>query len=174
MVSYREVTGFPVYRVGDDGSVWSKWERRGRGSFVLGKWKKLSPCKTKSGHLSVSLCNFSLRKRKYVHRLVLEAFIGPCPFRFVGCHNDGKPENNNLENLRWDSRKGNLQDMVIHGTNTFGERNKHAKLTDKKVNSIRSEYRENSKVTQSELAKTYGVSRETIGNIINERSWTHI
>ena len=30
-VEYRDVPGWPGYRVGDDGSVWSLWKRRGLG-----------------------------------------------------------------------------------------------------------------------------------------------
>lgn len=33
-----------------------------------------------------------------------------------GCHNDGDPLNNAVENLRWDSRAGNFRDKIAHGT----------------------------------------------------------
>lgn len=51
-----------------------------------------------------------------VHRLVLEAFIGPCPDGMVGCHTDGDPLNNRLDNLRWDTPSNNNRDKRAHGT----------------------------------------------------------
>lgn len=62
---------------------------------------------------------FSRNDRKTartVSRVVLEAFVGPCPKGMEGCHNDGDPGNNNVENLRWDTRSNNNYDAVRHGT----------------------------------------------------------
>lgn len=50
-----------------------------------------------------------------IHSLVLEAFIGPRPPGQEACHNDGNSKNNMLENLRWDTSKGNNADKVRHG-----------------------------------------------------------
>ncbi|MGH8035083.1 MAG: HNH endonuclease signature motif containing protein, partial [Lysobacterales bacterium] len=51
-----------------------------------------------------------------VHRLVLEAFVGPCPDGMVGCHNDGDTRNNRLSNRRWDTPGSNNRDKQVHGT----------------------------------------------------------
>ena len=53
----------------------------------------------------------------YVHRLVLEAFVGPAPDGMEACHNDGDPTNNRLDNLRWDTRSANNTDAVRHQRN---------------------------------------------------------
>lgn len=53
---------------------------------------------------------------KSVHRLVLEAFAGPCPEGFEACHNNGDRTDNRLSNLRWDSKESNRADMKNHGT----------------------------------------------------------
>lgn len=53
---------------------------------------------------------------RLVHRLVLEAFVGPCPEGMEGCHGDGDPTNNSLGNLRWDTATSNQLDKVRHGT----------------------------------------------------------
>lgn len=52
-----------------------------------------------------------------VHRLVLMAFIGPCPPGMEGCHNDGDKLNNHVDNLRWDTQRANNIDTVNHGSN---------------------------------------------------------
>ena len=54
--------------------------------------------------------------KKLVHRLVLEAFVGP-PREGEECrHLDGNPKNNHLTNLRWGSRRENSLDRTRHGT----------------------------------------------------------
>ncbi|QDF19244.1 hypothetical protein SEA_STICKYNOTE_47 [Corynebacterium phage Stickynote] len=51
----------------------------------------------------------------WVHRLVLEAFVGPCPPWMECCHNNGDPSDNRVENLRWDTKKSNMADRRKHG-----------------------------------------------------------
>lgn len=71
------------------------------------------PWVASSGHLYVEL--YSPRRRAAVHRLVLEAFVGPPEDGEECCHNNGEPQDNRLVNLRWDSRSANIFDMVDHG-----------------------------------------------------------
>jgi hypothetical protein len=66
-------------------------------------------------------CRVRLRKdgsvkMHSVHRLVLEAFVGPCPDGMEGCH--GNFRNNALSNLRWDTKSANQFDSVRHGTHS--------------------------------------------------------
>ena len=52
-----------------------------------------------------------------VHRLVLAAFIGPCPPGMVCRHfPDRNPRNNRLDNLSYGTPTQNSQDKVVHGT----------------------------------------------------------
>lgn len=67
----------------------------------------LQPGTAKSGHQIVVLGRGQTR---LVHRLVLEAFVGPAPANMEACHGDDDPANNNLENLRWGTRSENLAD----------------------------------------------------------------
>ncbi len=146
-VEYRDVPGFPGYRVGDDGSVWSCWRLKGCGKGRGGRavmshmhWRKLKPKVLRSGHLLATLRPGM--QYRLVHRLVLEAFVGPCPKGRECCHNDGNPGNNNLSNLRWDTHRANMGDRSRHGTQPCrkGERNGAAKLTRRDVESIRIAY----------------------------------
>jgi len=74
------------------------------------------------------------RAHKLVHRLVLEAFAGPCPDGMEACHGDGDPTNNRRLNLRWDTRSSNQLDTVRHGRHTNANRthcvNGHAFTTE--------------------------------------------
>ena len=115
-VDYRPVDGFPGYRVGSDGTVWScKNGRRG----YLDTWRPLNLNITvRGGYREVTLSRHSpaVVRRIKVHRLVLEVFVGPQPNGCEGCHNNSDRSDNRLVNLRWDTRKGNVADAVRAGT----------------------------------------------------------
>lgn len=76
---------------------------------VLEKVLKPTPDK-KSGHMRVGLWKDACRTVVYVHRLVMEAFVGECPYGLEVCHGDGNPSNNRLDNLRYDTRSENMID----------------------------------------------------------------
>lgn len=76
------------------------------------KGRLLKPGLQRRGHLSVIVGGDAKR----VHRLVLEAFVGPAPKGHECCHSDGNPANNHLSNLRWGSQSENTYDRVRHGT----------------------------------------------------------
>lgn len=108
------------------------------------------------------------RKTMKIHRLVTLAFLGPKPKNIDVCHNDGDKSNNRLDNLRYDTRKGNLKDKWKHGTAQAGENNPTHKLTLEQV-----EYIKSSNESINEMAKRYGVSINTIGAIRREQNWGH-
>ena len=62
----------------------------------------------------------------YVHRIVLEAFVGPCPPGMEACHGVGGQLDNRLSNLRWDTLSQNGLDTVRHG-NHFQKNKTHCK-----------------------------------------------
>lgn len=70
----------------------------------------------KTGHLAVRLRSRDRVFRSGVHQLVLEAFVGPRPEGHEGCHHDGDPTNNRLDNLHWGTKSENNLDRVRHGT----------------------------------------------------------
>lgn len=54
-------------------------------------------------------------KKRYVHRMVLETFAGPCPPGHVCDHIDGDGCNNRLDNLRWIPETENHKRRAEHG-----------------------------------------------------------
>lgn len=68
------------------------------------------------GYRTSRLCNLGTFKDVWVHRLVLEAFVGPCPQGMVACHWNDVKADNRLENLRWDTQSANQYDKVRNGT----------------------------------------------------------
>jgi HNH endonuclease len=51
-------------------------------------------------------------KRRRVHHLVLESYIGQRPAGLEACHWDDDKTNNKVFNLRWDDHLANYQDLV--------------------------------------------------------------
>lgn len=66
-------------------------------------------------HMFARLCCEGTANQMYVHRLVLEAFVGPCPEGMEGLHWDDDQKNNHLSNLRWGTRSDNISDMKRNG-----------------------------------------------------------
>ena len=75
----------------------------------------------------------------------------------------------NPSHIRWDTPKGNCSDRAKHGTENRGVRQWCNVLTDNMVREIRAL---KGKMLQREIAEKYGVSRMTINNIFNHRTWS--
>ncbi|TXH10486.1 MAG: hypothetical protein E6R04_05275 [Spirochaetes bacterium] len=71
---------------------------------------------TGKGYRSVTLIRDAKLRTFTVHRLVLEAFVGPRPEGNECRHLDGNPSNNNLGNLAWGTPSENQRDSLAHGT----------------------------------------------------------
>lgn len=174
--TYKNLPGHPGYRVGDDGTVWTCLKRGHTlgvfGSrYVIGdEWRQLKTFQEKCGGLSLTIGNKTMR----VHRLVLEAFVGPCPPGMEACHfPDRDRTNNNLSNLRWDTTLANMRDKIKHGTTQRGIENPQCKLTEEKVLKIREELASGVK-RKVDLAKEYGVSRHLLWCIHKRKCWKHL
>lgn len=111
-------------------------------------------------------------RKRPVHRIVAETFHGPCPPGMEAAHQDGVRTNVRADNLRWDTRKGNLADRVAHGTSNRGERHGMARLVADQVLAIR-ERRSNGE-RPTDLAEEFGVTIATISDISHRRSWAHV
>lgn len=102
-----------LYEVSDHGAVRSLERIDCRGRHI--RPRVLRQTRMRDGHMRVYLSADRSQAGHLVHRLVLTAFVGPCPDGMEGCHNDGNPANNWLSNLRWDTRSNNRHDAVRHG-----------------------------------------------------------
>jgi hypothetical protein len=111
--------------------------------------------------------------RRYVHHLVLEAFVGPRPKGMECCHWDDDATNNRLSNLRWGTRLDNMQDRIRNGRAKapFGEANGNAKLTADQASEIRA-LRVLGVPTRT-LARRFNVSRSLVQFIERGRVWRH-
>lgn len=166
---WKPTVGFIGYEVSNYGKVRSYWEL---GTHLLQSQvqRELKPCNL-HGYPTVSLQMNKRGRTVAVHILVLEAFVGPRPYGYHACHNDGDKLNNNTTNLRWGTRSDNECDKVIHGRSNRGERQGRSKLKTADVIKIRSVA---VKGNYKELADKLGVSSSLISYIVNRKCWRHI
>lgn len=112
---WKDIPGFEnEYQASDFGRIRSLdrlvdttrgWLRPMRGRILRG-----SNCG--NGRLQVVLTG---QQHFKIHRLVLLTFIGPAPPGKQCCHNNGIPDDNRLENLRWDTASANQLERFCHG-----------------------------------------------------------
>ena len=109
-----------IYEVSDHGRVRGLDREINRGASgklrIHGQILKPQPLRR---YRAVRLKVHGRKRVALIHRLVLEAFVGPCPEGMEACHWDGDPTNNRVENLRWDTRSANARDRVRHGTHNM-------------------------------------------------------
>ena len=172
--TWKEVEGFPAYRVSSLGRVETRWTP---GSHHLGpEWKELRQRKTKKGHRYVDLYGNRIHVRRYVHQLVLEAFVGPCPEGKECCHWDDNPANNTVGNLRWGTPKENQEDCRRNGnmrrTPLFGSANNNAILNEETVAQIKR--LAGSGISAAEVGRQKGTSKQNVLRIWKNRIWRQV
>lgn len=169
---WRDVVGYErIYQVSDYGLV----RRIGKGS---GTWvgRILKANLDINGRSRTDLWKNGKRKTSKIHRLVLEAFVGPCPSGMVTRHLDGNPKNNKLNNLKWGTHSENTQDSIKHGTffgsKSYGVNNGNSKLTENDVKRILTLLKAGK--LQKEIMNMFGISSSRISEIKSNKTWRHV
>lgn len=157
----KPIPNFPGYTVDVNGNVYSK---------RLGT--PLKP-RISHGYKNVGLYKNNKRCSVAVHKLVLDVFVGLCPDGMECRHLDGNKKNNNINNLKWGTRRENAADRILHGINNRGENSGVARLTEQDVRMIIYMCR-TKEFTQQEIAEIYKVSQRCVSAIINKKRWKHI
>jgi hypothetical protein len=157
-VEFARIVRHPTYCFGNDGSAWN----------LRRKWRQLRPHRTRYGYLILQVNSKTMR----LHRLILEAFTGPCPQGMQACHTDGNRSNNCLSNLRWDTPAGNAVDRNAHGTTARGSRQGLSKLEESDVLEIRRLVGEGQ--SRASVGRIFGVSTTQVCNIVDRLQWAHV
>lgn len=169
---WKNVVSLPdYYEVSNLGNVRSK-SRKGITNFgerAYGGNVVLKKINHKNGYDVVNLTTKNSRKQYLVHRLVIEAFIGEKPIGMECCHNNGDRKDNRLKNLRWDTRKNNHADKLLHGTWQYGERIGTSKLKEWQAKEVKY-----SNVPLKELSKKFNVSMGCVEKIRYLQSWKYL
>ena len=156
---WAAVPGFTGYEVSEIGEFRSFRSRSFRRTL---KPRTHNTHISPHGYVYVKIANPQrVSQTRQIHRLVLEAFVGPCPEGHEGCHRDGDKLNNRLDNLYWGTRHENCMDTARHG------RNKNARLTPEQITEVMQLRREG--WPGRKLAAKFGVNRTSIRSLIVNR-----
>lgn len=168
-VEYRDIPGFPGYRAGSDGSLWTSLKSRFN---KLAQWKQLEKAANKDGYIRIRLRRDGKSVSFTAHKIIALTFLGERPPGLIVCHNDGNPLNNKVTNLRYATYKDNSHDSLIHGTLLFGEKSRNAKLKRANVIAMREMYANG--VPVGKIAANLGVNYRNVSRIIRKERWAHV
>jgi len=160
--SWKPVVGMATYLVSDAGNV------------AASDGTPLKQERMTKGYRRVWLRDGAVRRRIMVHRLVLDAFVGPQPSALHQCnHRDGAKSNNRASNLEWVTPSGNAQHAADTGLSTppRGEKQWQHKLRERDIIPIR---RMHGKLTSRKVAEKYGVRPVTIRAVWAGINWRHV
>ena len=183
---WSSIPSHPFYEASNLGRVRSIARKivRSDGVVVHRPGRVLKSWVHRSGYILVKLYEGDGNSTTcYVQRVILEAFIGPCPEGMECRHLDGDSKNNTLKNLQWGTPKENGEDKVRHGTTTKGLCGRHynqgqisgnAKLSDSDVRKIR-EFFDSGKYTIASINRMFSiVTYSVIHKVVHRLAWTHI
>jgi Mor family transcriptional regulator len=106
---WKPIPGHSDYDVSNLGRVRSWKVRNSKARAETPKILSTPP--DSKGYLQVTLSNNG-QEHARVHKLVMLAFVGPCPEGMEVCHEDNNPANSRLDNLRYDTHAGNMKDRL--------------------------------------------------------------
>jgi hypothetical protein len=133
----------------------------------------LSPCLHR-GYTAVLLHLNSVKKNFLVHRLVMLAFVGPCPEGHNVNHKDGNKTNPRLENLEYVTRSENYRHALtkLGFKPPHGERHWACKLNEGLIREIRA--RCDAGERQMDVAAELNLRRSYVSQIVNRIRWKHV
>ena len=162
-----------LYAISSTGKVWSYPKYNGVG-FREGKWLKTF---IHRGYEYVTLTKDSVQKKYLIHRLVAQSFLENNLLKKEVNHINGIKHDNRVENLEWVSPKENSVHAYKTGLHVHiglkGEKNPKSKLRVKDILYIRG-HEIVSSSDRKYFMKRFGVKKNTISDIINRKSWTHV
>jgi hypothetical protein len=147
-----------LYDVSDQGNVWSHPRRRLKKQTL-----------NHGGYPTTGLVLNGKPRSKLVHRLVMEAFVGPCPQGYEVNHIDGDKANCRLTNLEYVTPGDNQRHSYRTGLRERRYAGTHEnKLTEQQVIEI---LQLRGKMRQEDAASLYGISKSMVYLIQSRRRW---
>ena len=128
--------------------------------------------KTEEGYGQMRFEGKALR----AHRVSYELFNGPIPDGMFVLHSCDDPSCVNPDHLHLGNDSMNIREAYQRKRRiplpSYGESNKHAKLTEDQVLEIRKLVAEGR--TRASVVKQFGVSKSQVANIVTKKQWGHV
>lgn len=147
---WKDIEGYDgLYAISNCGNIKSYSKLNSRGQYL--KQRILKPVLMKNGYYTVTLYTDGGRIKKYIHRLVAQAFISNPENKPTVDHINRDKLDNRVENLRWA---------------TYVEQRNNQLSTERYILAIKDGFRQIFK-SQTEASRITGVDSATISNIVN-------
>lgn len=172
---WLKIPEFPRYQVSSMGRVRARLRlvRKGR-RFIVKRPQVLRPGQVENGYLYVMLTHRDNDEpvKKYVHRLVIETFVGPMPEdKDEVDHINRNRTDNRLENLRFATKQENSDNREL--AMLKGEDIGNSKLTTEEVLKMRG-LRDGGMKTKDIAIQFPHVHIDTIRKILRGALWGHL
>lgn len=182
MEEWRNVVGYEgLYQISDTGKV-----RRVKAAKGTWSGRVLKPRTYDSGHQTVRLYGAEPSgkndgrnkwKVKWIHRMVLEAFIGPAPDNDSQAnHKNGNPTDNRVDNLEWVTQADNIRHaykyLGLADKLPRGEAHHNTTLTKAQVIQMRKLHEAGH--SQNSLARKFGITQASVWRIVHRITWSHV
>ena len=116
---WKDIDGAPGYQVSSHGRVRSFKKHGGtNGWHIANTPQRILKPGLDRGYPFVYIRGYPVL---HIHRLVAEAFLGPCPEGMEVCHNDDTRSNNHIDNLRYDTHASNMEQAARTGGQLRGK-----------------------------------------------------
>lgn len=162
----RAISGHDGYFVSAAGEIFCTRPINGKGTATY----PLRPVKLLLG--TNGYLQFGADKKKLrVHRVVAEAFLGPCPEGCEVAHKDGNQANNAASNLEYVPHSVNEKMKRLHGTAPIGSKNGASKLSQAQVDDIVDRVRNGKRGTARQVAQEYGISESLVSMLVSGKRW---
>lgn len=166
---WKPVVGYEgLYEVSDHGRLRGLQRMDRYGRIIRSRMMALTRNK-KNKYVYAMLSANGVRSNRLLHRMVLDAFVGPCPEGMEACHNNGDHGDNRLPNLRWDAHMANCADRAKHGHDMDGEKSASARL--KRADVIEIYRLRNEGHTHRRIALKFDVATDHVRNILRGKRW---
>jgi hypothetical protein len=166
MKTYKPIPNWEAYSISKCGEIIrTKAAKGARVNHVL----KQQTHKTRP-YLMVRLHCDGKAQSFDVHRLVAITYLGEIPKHLNVCHINGNSQDNQLENLRIDTRSSNEHDKFLHGTSNRGAKNGMNKHDVQTIIAIKKLLKNG--VSSAEISRKFEIPSPQIRNIKNGYKWS--
>jgi hypothetical protein len=175
MIEYKLWPRNPDYRVGNDGSIWTKYhstnKKIGR-RFIYDTWRMRATTLSRLGYERLNLLVNGKWTQCRVHAVVLETFVGPRPEGMECRHLNDIKTDNRAENLCWGTKTENHEDQRYNKgyVDISGSRNPKAKIRIEDVKLLKSG-RDFTLEEKKEIARRNNITLQSIYKIIRGETW---
>ena len=114
---------------------------------------------------------YGMQKGELVHRMTYEKFHGIIPKGMFVCHTCDQRDCYNPAHLFLGTPQDNTNDMIHKGRMSCGQKSPRSKLNNDQVREIF--HKRYNGMFYRDIAKIYGISKNTVYEIITHRKWKH-